>query len=258
MSRSQRFLPITLLSLAASACQASAPTFRVHHAWLEGAVPAPQRVLVLPAEVAILRMSTSALEPVPELSRRVSADLESLLAEVLPGEGLAVVALPELSSEERAALEEHVLMFEAAANGSLPMPAGVPLASQDGELWWDQVVRFELELGPGLAFLAQRTGATTAVVLAGAAIEPTGGRQALSVFGSLLGGYEQISATRLNLGFVDLASGAILWAGFHADEGDWLDGADALTEREDLARILSALLAQYPGHAEFRAASAPE
>lgn len=258
MNRRQAGLVGVLFASVLAACQAAAPDYRVHHTWLDGRIAAPTSVLLLPAEVAVSRMSLDGIEPVPELSRRAGTDLAQLLASALPAQGLALVTMPQLDAPEQALVEEHVLLFEAACNATFPMPAGVPYGSEDGDLWWPKVARFDLGLGPGLSFLAQRTGCSTGVFLAGLALESTGGRRAWSVFGSLLGVHEQTSLSRLFLGFVDLESGAILWTGMHVDTGDWADSADSLTEREELSAILAGLLADYPGLDEYREAIQPE
>jgi len=247
-----RALVVSSLVIAASAC-ASPPTYRVHHKLLDGSVPPPQRVVLLPADVNIFRLSTSSIDSVPELSHRASDEVGSIIATELPVKGLELVSLPQLSESEQDVVTEHVLFFGAAADASLPTPLDVGTDSKDLDAWWHKIEHFDLCLGPGLSFLKERTGCSTAVMIAGAAAESTGGRKVATFFGTLFGGmYAPTSATDLFLGFVDLETGDLLWVGEHSDTGDWMADADALSKREDLKKIVHGLLERYPGLAEYR------
>ena len=248
----RRTLACSFLVAAASAC-ASPPSYRVHHALLDGSVPPPQKVVLLPVQVHIVRLSTSAVDSVPEVSRRASEELTAILAEELPGKGLQTVSLPQLSESELADVTEHVYFFRIAADTSLPTPVGAANDSKDLDAWWHKIERFDLSLGPGLSFLAERTGCSTAVLIAGYAAESTGGRKVASFFSSILSGaVVPTSATDLFLGFVDLRTGDILWVGEHLDQGDSFSDADALSQRKDLEKIVRGLLEDYPGLAEYR------
>ena len=249
-----RALIVLTSTFAAGAC-ATVPSYRVHHALLEGQVPAPQRVVVLPPDVNIVRLSTSSIDSVPELSRKASEDLASVLAGALPNEGLELVPLPDLSESERGVVTEHVYFFGVAADTSLPAPLDVATDSKDLDAWWHKIERFDLCLGPGLSFLAERTGCSTAVLIAGSAAESTGGRKWASFFGGFLGAPMATGATDLFLGFVDLRTGDLLWVGEFAEAGDWSVDVDSLSEREDLQAIVGGLLASYPGLDEYREAS---
>ena len=253
-NRAVRSAIAALGATLAVAC-ASVPDYRVHHALLDGSVEPPRRVVLLPADVNILRLSTNAVDTVPELSKKASDELTAILTSELPSEGFEVVALPVLSAEESAAVQEHVFMFRTAADGSLPTPLDVDPNSGDADAWWHKVERFDLCLGPGLSFLADRTGCSTAVMVAGMAAESTGGRKWVTFFFNTAA---PTSATDLFLGLVDLRTGDILWVGEHADLGDVLSDADALTERDDLQLIVRGLMERYPNLAEYREASKRE
>jgi hypothetical protein len=236
----------------ACACAATAPSYRVHRSLLDGARTTPAKVVVLPASVDVMEISTSGMESVPEWSRRASARLGEVLSAELAAGGFEVVPLPALGAEEQAVVDEHVYMFRAASDGSLPNPGDV-VDGPDVEAWWHKVEGFDLSLGPGLASLAERTGSSAAVVVAGASVQSTGGRKLATFLGSLLTGtYAPTSATDVFLGFVDLRTGDILWVGEHQDEGDWFVDADELTERGDLEEIVRGFLASYPGIEAYR------
>jgi hypothetical protein len=246
---------ITSLGAALASACVVVPDYRVHHALLDGSIEAPRRVVLLPADVNILRLSASAVDSVPELSRKASEELTAVLSSELSIEGLEVVAFPPLSEDERAAVQEHVWMFHVAADASLPTPLDVQPGTEDLAAWWHKIQHFDLSVGPGLSFLAERTGCSAGVMVAGSAAESTGGRKWLTFFAQ---GYAPTSATDVFLGMVDLRTGDLLWVGEHADLGDWLVDADALTEREDLRLIVRSLLERYPGIEEYRAASKPD
>src|SRR5262249_2276372 len=156
----------------------------------------------------------------------------------LPGEGLELVPLPELTASEQDVVTEHLLIFETAADESLPTPLDYQSDSEDLARWWHKIEHFDLSLGPGLSFLADRTGCTTAVMIAGSSAESTGGRKVASFFSSLFSGVASAtSATDLFLGFVDLRTGDILWVGEHLESGDWVADAESLSKRGDLLKM---------------------
>lgn len=233
-----------------------APGYRVHPSLLDLERGLPKKILVVPGLVYAAEVSAGGLiEEVPSWSREAAPKLREVLDGYLARtQGVQTVSIPELSTDEQALVQEHLYMFRVAADVHLPSPLGAT-TSKDLEAWWHKVERFDLSLGPGLAFLADRTGCETALLSAGITIVPTSGRKFTSFLQSFLAGTTiPTGGTDLFVGLVDLRSGDLLWVNEHAQSGDFLFSADSLLERKDLEKIVERVFADYPGIEEYRAA----
>lgn len=231
---------LTLLGLAA--CQGpQPPSFRVHHTLLTHERALPARVVVFAPDVQVLEISAGGqIEETPERSRASAIYLGEALRKALAARGLEVVAEPALAGEEAHRRGELVNRFRSAASATLPVQAGIT-NSADLRVWWTEIEHFDLWLGRELAFLRERTGCETAMVMACVTVDPTAGRAATTFLQSLLTGVAASEeGTQAYLALVDLASGDLLWMNGHV-------GSAAIADAGDAADVVAALLENYPG-----------
>ena len=126
------------------------------------------------------------------------------------GPKLHLADLPPLSDAEQHALEQHVALYNVVAlqvhNNSL----------SGGELW-DKRLKSGLTdytVGPGLAFLADRTGTDTALLVIARDAESSSERKAMMVLGALFGVGLPAGRAFVVAGLVDLRSGRLLWQSY--------------------------------------------
>jgi len=241
------------VALCAACASPKPPPYRVHESILSGARRPPERVLLLPAEVHVLEVSSGGmLEEAPERSRSTAQVLDQCVRERVERRGTKTATAPELTGDELLARQELGYRFLAAAQATLPMPAGVVTAA-DLDVWWPEIEHFDLSLGNELAFLAERTGCEAALFTAGVTIVPTGGRKVSGFFMTLLSAAPVAEGgTQLFLGLVDLKTGDLLWLAEHSETDYLFSSTQSLVEKADVEQLLDELLAQQPGVEAYR------
>ncbi len=196
-----------------------------------------KRLLVLPPEVTVSQLSAGGLvEKVPEWSRQAEHNFTTALAGLhASGQKVALVPLPELGEAEQEALEEHLALYAQVANDAFFLPR-VPG-------WQHKQARFDYTLGPGLAYLRDRTGADVALMVVGQDTVSTHERKALMVVGALFGVSVPLGVTFMTAGVVDLKTGDLLWVNYD------VSGTGDMRVSKDARSALQSLLKGYPDSA---------
>ena len=153
------------------------------------------------------------------------------------------VAMPALTAEETAALRDHVVVLNTSV-----------LAARfyDEEfrgIWGDSSLRPDYNIGTGLAWLGERSGADVAIGLFGARTGGGTGEVRLLTFASDPGTY---MITQLAVGIVELKTGDIVWMNFVDDIK-----AD-VTKRGGSNAYLLAAFGDYPKSKIVRKKKAPD
>lgn len=227
----------TLVVLTALlACMSSALAQYRHVSLQNNTLPLPKKILILPADVLVRELSAGGmLEKVPEWTKQSSENLTQAMAELGKSSGKFVIAdLPALTPEEQEKIDQVISTF---------MTVGVTahnMLLMGGDAWAHKRKEFDYTLGPGLAFLKQKTGADAAILMAGDDIVSTGGRKAAMIFAAAFGiGLPAGRSVALS-SVVDLETGNLLW--MHFDQSMAKDLKDFASAKEMVAEIM----AKYP------------
>jgi hypothetical protein len=161
--------------------------------------------------------------------------------------------MPELSDADRRVLGDHVLLFSTAASAGQALADGMRSAYGYGRDWRPRYEEYDCTLGSGLAFLAQQSGASGALVAVGDCVVPAAGagvRMSVTPLGLFP---EIIGAARLRIGLVDLATGDVLWTDQETPTpGMFGAGPTNLLEPKNGQRLVDRAMDKYPGIEEFR------
>ncbi len=122
------------------------------------------------------------------------------------------------------------------------------MTTYGGSGWRHKLDRFDYTLGNGLAFLQDRTGADSGLLVIGRHQIATAGRVAASVLAALFGGVVvPTSRNFLTTGVVDFETGDILWLNYSTSAS----GRD-LRELETADKEVLRLLEKFPGLEAYR------
>lgn len=235
-----RRLALWIVLLAPLAAAAQTYTYLDHA--LEKGAPAHTALLVTP-DVTVSEISAGGvMEKMPKWSQRASHNVSNALRRVGMGPKLHFADLPALNAEEQHTLEQHVALFDIVATQ-------VHLNSlRGGELWAKRLKSglTDYTLGPGLAFLADKTGADTALMVIARDAESSGGRKAMVVIGALFGVGMPVGRTFAVAGLVELRSGRLLWQSYDVNV------STDLREPEETNNLVEGLFKSYPAPAGAR------
>jgi hypothetical protein len=238
-SRKALFL---LLLLFLTACNTT--SHRVHHTQLTKAQPknAVYPVLLLPADISVKEMSASGMtQEVGSWSKQAKGHVEAAIADYDGALGrLRPVSLPPLNEEEQQLLEQYTALYDTVAGTAILYSQGVY-----GAAWKHKMDHFDYTLGPGLAFLADKTGVERALFITGEDVISTGGRKAMFVVAAAFGVSIPLGRTVLVAGVVDLRTGDLHWID-HSFSAD----AETLRNAEDVRSMLNGLFDSFPGTEE--------
>ena len=195
--------------------------------------------LLVAPDVSVSEISAGGVvEKMPDWSRQARDNVGAALRRV--GQGPRLAALPPLGAEEQHALDQHVALYNVVA-------ANVHSNSVSGGELWDKRLKSGLTdytVGPGLAFLADRTGADTALVVIARDAESSGGRKAMFVLGAMFGVGLPMGQSFVVAGLIDLRSGRVLWQSFdHSVSSD-------LRVANDADKLVQGLFKSYPAAGE--------
>lgn len=198
--------------------------------------PAPIKVLLLPVDYDILEMSAAGMiEPVPDATREAEAMLLNSADLVLRAKKrFQVIDLPAMSDEEKEVLKEHIALYKLTAVNAAQM------LRMGGPAWKAKQKNFDYSIGDGLKFLIERSGADTAMVVAGAKVGTSGGRVAMFILLAAAGVALPMGGSQATAGLIDLDTGRILWL----EERMGLKGNVREQPGADLA--MRSLLGPYP------------
>jgi len=183
-------------------------------------------------------MSSGGLEEeVPEWTTQALTHMKAEL-DGNPGNrgNLNIVQLPEVTKEQQALIEQHTALYQTVAFSALWFTRN-PAAA-----WQHKAKKFDYTLGSGLSFLAEQTGADTALFVSGEDVISSSGRKATMVFAAAFGVAIPLGRTVIISSLVDLRTGDILWLNYDVNADD-----TTLLKREDTAEVLDTLFNDYPG-----------
>jgi len=197
----------------------------------------PRKVIIIPADVVVHEMSVGGiLEKAPEWARQSSDNLTRAMREVAEDtRHFTIVQAPTLTEEEQDRLDESIATF---------MTVGTTAHQTllwGGAAWAHKRTEFDYTLGPGLAFLREKTGADAAILMAGDDIVSSDGRKAAVVVGALLGVGLATGRSIALTSVVDLQTGDLLW--MHYDESMSKD----LKNYDSAKTMVSDIFSKYPG-----------
>lgn len=218
----------------------STPTTYLARPLAEPAAPGlPKRVLVVPPEVNVVEVTAGGIgEKDKEWSQQATENLlTSLRGQAGKGDLFELVPMPVLTQEEKDAVDAHRAMFDlVAANASQH-------ALSTYSFWKERAAKLHYTVGPGLGFLAEKSGADAALFISAEDAVSTGGRLAVLAATILLFGMPAITPgySYLAAGIVELSSGNLLWHNF-----DWNIARRDLRKPQDADGLLTEVFASFP------------
>lgn len=223
-----------LCSLTATAATAMSA---VNPALTQNLDARPKTVVVLPPQVFVYELSAGG---VPTRMGDWETTARSNLTEAatrLAGEAglFSARAAPVFETHEQDQIDAHIGLYERVAQSVFVYGRGEQAA------WAHKKNEFDYTLGPGLAFLRERTGADAALIVLGSDFISSDGRKALFFAGLALGMIMPLGQSFLALGVVDLLSGNVLWMSF--DSSSRLDTRDP----EQVNALIRTLYQSWPG-----------
>ncbi len=204
--------------------------------------PKLTKILLLPPEVRMQEVSAGGIaELVDEWSKKANENLVLALKEqVSEKQMFDIVEMPPLSDAEQEIVEQHTAMYEVVATN----------VYQFGKLndhsWSERAKDLNYTIGPGLRFLAEKTGADAALFLVGLDTVSSAGRKAMFVLTTIVFGLPIIppGVSYVAVGLVDLQSGKLLWQSY-----DYGIGRLDLREPRDARSLTASVLETYPDNA---------
>ena len=244
-----RLLLALSVLLALTACQ-TLPKQRLHHRILD----TPQdyteshvKLIALPLSIKVKEMSAGGIkEEVGAWSKQAKGHIVSAMRSGKPFAGkFDLVPLGELSTDDQATVDEHVALFNVVAGSAM----GHTMIGPVETAWVPKAKRFDYTLGPGLAFLREKTGAEYALILNGEDVISSEGRKVAFVAAALFGVGIPLGHSFMLAGIVELQTGDILWLNY-----TFSPGSETFRERADVDSRLSELFADYPGVEAYKKA----
>jgi hypothetical protein len=239
-----RLIVLTIAILLLSACQ-SIPKHKVHYTLLDNTHQSGGEVIVLPLDLKVKEFSAGGLtEEVPAWTREANENFRRELQQhsdkVAPE--LKLRFLPDLPEQEMAQVKEHIALADLTMGNALALsgPTG-------GQAWRHKFKHFDYTLGPGLAFLADRTGADKALLLFGQDIKSSEGRKLTFLLAAAAGVQIPLGHCVAVAAIVDLRSGDLLWMHQYVSVSD-----STFLNQDDTREIVTELFKPYPGIEEYR------
>lgn len=238
---------ISLLIMLAlvSGCQ-SLPTHRINHQVLadERQIIGNHRVVILPLAVKVKELSLGGfVGEVGGWTRQAKSSINHALPAVLESAGnIELVTMPaQLSEEERQTIDEHLALYDVVAANA------VKYSGQAA--WQHKMAHFDYTLGPGLAFLKEKSGADHALLIAGEDVISSNGRKGAFVVAAAFRIALPMGHSLFIGGLVDLETGDILWLNQASGSA-----RDTFLEASDVEEMLTALYLDYPGIESYQKA----
>ena len=175
----------------------------------------PQQITILPADIEIHRFTAGgAIEEVPEWTEESKGAFKTaVVRHIEKRSNLVLRELPELTAEEQLMLDEHIALYGVVG----------PAAVSEGAIWKHKSENFDYSIGPGLAFLKEKSGSSNALFINAVDLRSTGGRAALAVGAAIFGVGIPMGGSRVYVSMVDLETGDILWTYTGGAPGSFTD-----------------------------------
>lgn len=197
-----------------------------------------KKLLVLPPEVSVYEISAGGvIEKVGDWSRQGRDNIAASLRKLAPRAKFEIATLPDLTEPDRTRIDEHAALYDVLA----------------GNIWRNRMVADEIfgpraqsgfadyGIGPGLADLADRTGADALLIVLVHDFISTGERKALFAIGLLLGVGIPLGQTNAAAGLFDLRTGKLLWQSYDTSV------TPDVRKAEDADKIVTDLFGAFPG-----------
>lgn len=239
----QRLAGLGLILIALAGCQ-TIPKHKVHHTLLSQQQPPSGDVIVLPMDIKVKEMTAAGLQDeVPAWTQQANDNFQHEMdtRDASSLSGLKLRPLPALSPEQQAIVEEHLALGHVVT-GSAFLFSNTPIPA-----WKHKAKHFDYTIGPGLAFLADQTGADKALILLGEDVHSSEGRKAAFVVAAAFGVGIPLGHTVAVATLVDLRTGDVLWMNHYISVG-----ATSFLKAEDTAAVVTDLFDDYPGLDEYR------
>jgi len=245
MKRTLLVLPLLLLVFL-TGCQ-TLPKHKVHHRMVENEASMQSgKVIILPIELSVQELSAGGLtEEVPKWTETAEVNVDTVLSTQTIGQLTSdrLIELPPLTEQEQEKLDQSLVLVKTVLSDALQY-TGI----HAGPVWHHKSKYFDYTVGPGLAFLAEKTGADKALFLLGEDMHSTDGRKATMVVVAVLtGAVIPLGHTVMIGGMIDLKSGDVLWANTHISLT-----SDGFLSTESTKVVLNQLFKPYPGVADYR------
>lgn len=201
----------------------------------------PKKILLMSPNIRVIEVSTGGVaEQVKDWSNQAKENIVSALRQRAgPGGMFEIVDMPEVTEAEKAILDQHVAMYEAVA------AAATEFGVSTDSVWKARSKSLRYTLGPGLAFLAEKSGADGALFLQADDAISTGGRRAVLILTLLMFGLPALPPgySYLSAGVVDLRSGDLLWLDY-----DWNIAKRDIRRAADAAGLMDDVFKSYPAN----------
>jgi hypothetical protein len=197
------------------------------------------KVVLLPVEFTVYQLGVAGPEAVPDWTSAARENLNEALKSALQGRaGLEIVPLPALTEPEQKTLDAHIgvarlVVYEGSHMG--------------GKVWATRRADFDRQLGPGLAWLGERSGADYGVLVAGSQYEQSGGLVFAQVLAAASGFIVSPGGgTNISTALINLVTGEVTW--FNSTFAVEVLGISKVDFRkvESSAAVLRELMAPYP------------
>ena len=231
---------LVLASLLLLALTAAAQTHVYTDSAVSAATPAAKRVLFIPPDISVSELSAGGvIEKVPDWSKQARGHMMEALRKLAPNARFEIVVVPALTTQERESLDEHTALYEVVAVNVQRNGVG------GGQVWTERLKSglTDYTLGPGLAFLADKTGADAALFVIAQDFVSTSERKALAVVGALFGAVVPLGRTFAVAGLVELRSGKLLWQAYDTSV------TPDLRVAADADKVVKDLFQAFPGNA---------
>lgn len=196
----------------------------------------PKKVVLLPLDITVSELTASgAVEKDPQWTEEAKLCVIDATKVCIDDVCFKLQPLPDLSQEELAILEEYLALYDVAAGSALLH------TSPTVHGWESKRQHLDYSLGPGLAFLMEKTGADGALMVIGNDYISSPGRKFTFVMAAAAGVAIPMGHCSLVGGVVDLASGDILWLNHVLSE------AKSLRSAGDAQAMMDSLMKTYPG-----------
>lgn len=222
---------ILLATISVTATPGRAAMTAVNPALTQNPDTRPKKVVLLPPQIFVYELSAGGV-PTRMGDWEVTArnNLGASAARQAAESGVFdVVAAPTLDPAEQEVLDAHIGLYDRVAQSVFIYGRGEHTA------WAHKKNEFDYTVGPGLAFLRERSGADAALIVLGADYISSSGRKVAFIAGLALGVIMPLGQSFVAVGVVDLKTGDVQWMGFDASSS--LDTREA-AEVDDLMRTL--------------------